>query len=314
MAVWDWSATAANNATADGAINWQEGQSAPSVNNSARGMMQRLRQFADDTGGAILTGSTATNAYTVTTSGTLAALRAGITLRIRANHTNTGAVTLNVDGLGVKGWKDRNGANFSANHIISESFYDVAYHPVSDEWRSPHLASQVLFTTNNGSVSAAPSTSGRAPLEIVAITAADAAYLTLHRLGTFAVHLGLDTDNELKVGGWSLGANAYKIWSDRSATFNASANGYCKLPNGFIVQWGNGAGGGADFTVTLPIAFPTACLAAFATVVSGTAAGTLEAAGVNIVSASQITVRPRAVAGSTVVISGSATYWMAVGN
>ncbi|MGE5509927.1 MAG: hypothetical protein ACM31O_01595 [Bacteroidota bacterium] len=31
---------------------------------------------------------------------------------------------------------------------------------------------------------------------------------------TFGVYLGLDADNQLKIGGWSLGANAYKIWHE----------------------------------------------------------------------------------------------------
>lgn len=38
-----------------------------------------------------------------------------------------------------------------------------------------------------------------------------AAYITLHRSGVYAGLLGLDTDNKLKWGGWSVGANAYEI-------------------------------------------------------------------------------------------------------
>jgi hypothetical protein len=39
-----------------------------------------------------------------------------------------------------------------------------------------------------------------------------AAALTFYRNGNYAAHFGLDTDNVLKVGGWSMGSNAYKIW------------------------------------------------------------------------------------------------------
>ena len=39
MALWQWSTTAANNATADPSINWQEGQPPSTVNDSARAMM-----------------------------------------------------------------------------------------------------------------------------------------------------------------------------------------------------------------------------------------------------------------------------------
>lgn len=49
----------------------------------------------------------------------------------------------------------------------------------------------------------------------VAITspnnAGAAAFLSLNRSGAYAVNFGLDTDNKLKVGGWSMGAVAYEI-------------------------------------------------------------------------------------------------------
>lgn len=38
-----------------------------------------------------------------------------------------------------------------------------------------------------------------------------AATMSFHRVGTYAVNFGLDTDNFLKVGGWSMGAVKYKI-------------------------------------------------------------------------------------------------------
>ncbi|MGE6739794.1 hypothetical protein ACQKGC_05910 [Allorhizobium pseudoryzae] len=41
-----------------------------------------------------------------------------------------------------------------------------------------------------------------------------AAMLTFHRPGNFASYLGLDTDNQLKWGGWSSGTNAYRLRHD----------------------------------------------------------------------------------------------------
>jgi hypothetical protein len=38
-----------------------------------------------------------------------------------------------------------------------------------------------------------------------------AAMLSLHRASAFAVNFGLDTDNVLKIGGWSMGAVAYPM-------------------------------------------------------------------------------------------------------
>lgn len=45
---------------------------------------------------------------------------------------------------------------------------------------------------------------------------AGAATIAFHRPGNFAVHFGLDTDNKIKVGGWSLGANAYAIYHENN--------------------------------------------------------------------------------------------------
>jgi len=42
----------------------------------------------------------------------------------------------------------------------------------------------------------------------------DAAFLSFLRNGIYAVNLGLDIDNLLKVGGWSMGATAYKIYHE----------------------------------------------------------------------------------------------------
>ena len=42
-----------------------------------------------------------------------------------------------------------------------------------------------------------------------------------------------------------------------------ATNGYTKMPNGLIIQWGTVTGssaGGSNQTITFPIAFPNACL------------------------------------------------------
>src|SRR5262249_36826849 len=59
-----WSRTAASNATADGSINWAEGQAPSTVNDSARAMMAAASKYRDDVAGAIATAGTGT-AYTL---------------------------------------------------------------------------------------------------------------------------------------------------------------------------------------------------------------------------------------------------------
>jgi hypothetical protein len=49
---------------------------------------------------------------------------------------------------------------------------------------------------------------------IVSAGAADAAYQAFHRPGAYAAYFGLDTDNQFKVGGWSMGNVAYKLFHE----------------------------------------------------------------------------------------------------
>ncbi|WP_039758593.1 phage tail protein [Bartonella queenslandensis] len=51
--IYRWSLRAAENSVADSLINWSEGQSPHTVNNSARGMMQRIREYLSDTSGGL---------------------------------------------------------------------------------------------------------------------------------------------------------------------------------------------------------------------------------------------------------------------
>jgi hypothetical protein len=64
MAWYNWSQTAASNATADASINWAEGQSPSSNNGSACAMMAATAKYRDDITGAIVTTGMST-AYSV---------------------------------------------------------------------------------------------------------------------------------------------------------------------------------------------------------------------------------------------------------
>ncbi|MCH4554860.1 hypothetical protein [Mesorhizobium jarvisii] len=99
--IYDWSTTAATNATSDTLINWAEGQAPSTVNGSAREMMARVAEFLDDIGGAITAGGTA-NALTVTANSAFSAYANGLMLAVRIATDNTGATTLNANGIGAK--------------------------------------------------------------------------------------------------------------------------------------------------------------------------------------------------------------------
>jgi hypothetical protein len=104
--IYAWSTTAADNATADSSINWAEGMPPSDVNDSARVMMQRVKQLVVDLGGSISAGGTA-NALTVAANSAFAAYANGQIVSFRATETNTGAATLNVNSIGAKAiWKN----------------------------------------------------------------------------------------------------------------------------------------------------------------------------------------------------------------
>jgi hypothetical protein len=73
--------------------------------------------------------------------------------------------------------------------------------------------------------------------------AGNATFITFHRPGAFAVAFGVDTDNKLKWGGWSLGAAAYEIYHSGSASI-ASAGAISSVGNATVggVLTVNGAG------------------------------------------------------------------------
>lgn len=97
-AVWQWSSNAALDATIDPTINWAEGMSPSSVNDSARAMMARVSEYRDDISGRLVAGGTS-SAYTVATNQGLASVPTdGQMLAITVASTNVGGATLQADG------------------------------------------------------------------------------------------------------------------------------------------------------------------------------------------------------------------------
>ena len=123
-----FSTTAATNASSDPTINWANGQPASSVNDSARAQMAReAALFQGISGGISLGGSS--NAYTFTSpSGhALSAYPSHLLIVAKANHSNTGAATLNVDGLGAKAIVKSASTALSAGDIVSGAIYLLSY-------------------------------------------------------------------------------------------------------------------------------------------------------------------------------------------
>lgn len=127
--IYNWDVTASNNANADGAIDWAEGMSPANVNDSARVMMARVKEFIIDIGGSKAATGTA-NAISVATESAFTALANGLILSFRAVASNTTAATLNVNGIGAKPILKATSAGITAlvgREIQSTGMYTVQY-------------------------------------------------------------------------------------------------------------------------------------------------------------------------------------------
>lgn len=135
MAFWNWSKTASNNATADSSINWSEGLSPSSVNDSARAMMARLAEERDDFSGLLATTGTST-AYLVTTNQTLNVPTPtdGQMISVTVNVTNGIAPTLAADGGTAFPIQSSPGVAVGAGTLVSGSPYTLKFSTSNSAW------------------------------------------------------------------------------------------------------------------------------------------------------------------------------------
>ena len=135
MSFFKWSKTANNNASADGTINWAEGQAPSTVNDSARAMMAAAAKYRDDIAG-VTTGGTAT-AYTVASNqafDSLSNMDGKIIAMVPHVTSGAGPVTLNVDGLGARALRSSPGVELAAGTLISGTPYVAKYVNSAAEW------------------------------------------------------------------------------------------------------------------------------------------------------------------------------------
>ncbi len=128
-----WSTTAASNNSAppDGA---PEGMAPSAVNNIMRENMAALAKWYQDTEGSLVSAGSG-NTFTLTTNNVHASLADQSLQLFRADHANTGAATLTVDGLTAKSIKYPDGTALSANDITTNQMVIVAYNATNDDYR-----------------------------------------------------------------------------------------------------------------------------------------------------------------------------------
>ena len=112
-----------------------EGMAPSIVNDSARALEGLLARGIKDAveGDKDSTGSS--NAYVVAANRTIAAYYDGMRIGFHANHANSGASTLNVDGVGAKASVTRTRTPLTANQLLQHQYVDVVFSASGDNFQ-----------------------------------------------------------------------------------------------------------------------------------------------------------------------------------
>lgn len=182
-----------------------------------------------------------------TTSGFLDCYNGGGTFPAGAPHIN-GFQSRHGNSAGL--W----GMQAGCKHDVSnEFFFRTVTGSVWQPWRrtwndgnfTPSSHSQTFTPTikgvgtSTGGIATTDNTqANKCGLEVQSANSASAAYLSLYRPGIYGVHLGLDINNQLSVGGWSLGNVSYKIFHEGSPPLiKAPLPTANTAGNSFVVSW-----------------------------------------------------------------------------
>lgn len=135
---------ASNNGSAANA-GFAEGMAPSDVNDASRALEGMLARWLADNNGTLTTAGSS-NAYTLASPNqTISAYYDGLTLLFEANHTNTGAATLNVNSLGAKSIVRPDG-NLYAGDITSGGRYMVSYDGNNLQLIGPEKRADATFT------------------------------------------------------------------------------------------------------------------------------------------------------------------------
>jgi len=105
--------------------------------------------------------------------------------------------------------------HYDSSRTFSRGAYAVGLAGITwSAWRETQLRGDSVLGPDSAGVLGGDG-AGTPTIEVRNLLGAgNAAYMQFHRQGAFAVRFGLDTDNKLKVGGWSMGAVAYSIFHE----------------------------------------------------------------------------------------------------
>ena len=123
-----WTVTDASNIDC-----WPENMPFGDVNDSGRAVQGAIARWFKDWNGSIVA-SGSSNAFTITSNRTIASYANNDIMWWRANHTNTGAATLNLNGIGIKDIISATGSALTAGDITSGQIVGTYYNSSLDDW------------------------------------------------------------------------------------------------------------------------------------------------------------------------------------
>ncbi len=111
---------------ASNTARFPENQAPSSVNNGARALEGLIARWNEDTNGSIVTGNSG-NDYTFAAKGTYSAYYDGMVIVFDCNASNTGAATIDVDGIGAKSIKKHNDVALASGDLETGGKYMIVY-------------------------------------------------------------------------------------------------------------------------------------------------------------------------------------------
>src|SRR5262245_29407097 len=143
-----WSVTAASNGDIDSLINWKEGQTRASVNNSSRSELAAHAKNRNLLNGSIVTtGSANAQAFLSGVTYTAVPNNMVVKLKVGAGLTNTGPTTLNMDGNGAVAVKTADGLDVLGGEFVANCYVDLVYNGTNWIWL---FGREFLFDRING--------------------------------------------------------------------------------------------------------------------------------------------------------------------
>jgi len=114
-------------------------------------------------------------------------------------------------GFNVDGTMSINGDGNYVKALSTASDYSSLLRSNADDVATHRIQFQNNATDNEDTI--ASSTGSQGGIEIYNSGAGNDAFMAFHSGSDFALYFGLDADiNDIAVGGWSMGANKYRIW------------------------------------------------------------------------------------------------------